>query len=106
MMNWPFRRIFNRTKPESKSGRTWCDRIDGDPNIKIRPANVVYVCDNCLRLGNNPDPPELIVVYNQELNSQFYQVRCPLCWQHTEFYESEEDAEQAWNRKDRHKLLD
>ena len=79
--------------------RRFLKGVNDNPNINLPPmrekANVVYVCDKCDR--DHTDPPEILEL--KGATGIYYQVMCPKCWQHTGWYDTPREAEDAWNKK-------
>ena len=86
------RKLFSRSE---ESGRTWCEPIDGDPHVIKIPVKLRFDCDICC--SKKHDPLELVIIHNPILHEDFYHVRCPKCWQHTDFFRTREEAIEAWD---------
>ncbi len=103
---WDFYRWEKKTqrkKIRNVVRRRFLKGVDDNPNITApnlrEKANVVYVCDKCDR--DYTDPPELLHLHGADTHNNYYQVICPKCWQHTAWFDTPAEAEEAWNKKRR-----
>lgn len=77
--------------------RRFLKGVDDNPRINIYGnANVVRLCSHCDR--DYTDPPEILHLDGAS-GHHYYQVMCPKCWQHTAWYDTPNEAEEAWNKK-------